>query len=75
MENFKVQKHSEVLTMKGDWKEQSLQLKDQYSQLTDEDLEFEVGKEDDLLRRVENRLNKNREEVLHIIRKVQPSTL
>jgi hypothetical protein len=57
--------------MTGDWKEQSKQLKTKYSALTDADLKYEAGKESDLLKRVETRLNKNREEVVKIIKNVQ----
>lgn len=55
----------------GDWNNQSKQLKEKYSQLTDADLKFEIGKEDDLLKRVETRLNKKREEVISIISNVK----
>jgi uncharacterized protein YjbJ (UPF0337 family) len=53
----------------GNWENQSKQLKGKFSQLTDSDLKFEQGKENDLLERVEKRLNKNREEVINIINK------
>jgi hypothetical protein len=53
----------------GNWENQSKQLKGKFSQLTDSDLKFEPGKENDLLDRVEKRLNKNREEVINIINK------
>lgn len=65
-------KTAESFKMTGDWKDQSKQLKTQFSALTDEDLKFENGKENELLKRVETRLNKNRDEVVNIIRKVQP---
>ncbi len=58
-------------TITGNWEEQSKLLKEKYSQLTDADLKFEPGKEDSLLTRVENRLNKKREEVINIIKKGQ----
>jgi hypothetical protein len=75
MENTKNQITAEIFNMKGDWKSQSKKLKVQYPQLTDEDLKFEEGKENDLLRRVENRLQKNREEVIGVIKRVQPLLL
>jgi hypothetical protein len=40
--------------------------------LTDADLKFETGKEEDLLKRIETRLNKKRDEVINNIRKGQP---
>lgn len=55
----------------GNWDEQSKQLKEKYTQLTDADLKFETGKEDALLTRMETRLSKKRDEVIHIIKNVQ----
>ena len=73
MENVKEQKAEETFKMRGDWNDQSKQLKAKFSQLTDEDLKFEEGKENDLLQRVETRLSKTREEILSIIKKIQPA--
>ena len=56
----------------GDWSVQSKQLKEKFVQLTDADLKFEVGQEEELLKRVEAKLNKKREEVVSIIKKGQP---
>ncbi|SKC77545.1 hypothetical protein [Ohtaekwangia koreensis] len=56
----------------GNWDVQSKTLKEKFSQLTDADLKFETGKEEELLKRVETRLNKKREEVINIIQKGQP---
>jgi uncharacterized protein YjbJ (UPF0337 family) len=55
------------LTMKGNWNEQSKELKKKYSNLTDSDLSFETGKEDELIGRVTARLGKDREQVIAII--------
>lgn len=62
-ENFKIT---------GDWTIQSKQLKEKFSQLTDADLKFEPGKENDLINRVGNRLSKKRLEVINIIISGQP---
>jgi hypothetical protein len=72
MENSKEQKSVEWFKMIGDWNDQSTQLKTKYSQLTDEDLTFEIGTENDLFKRMQQRLNKTREEIISIIKKVQP---
>jgi uncharacterized protein YjbJ (UPF0337 family) len=56
----------------GDWDKQAKELKKKYSELTDQDLKFHPGKEDELLKKVESRLNKNREEVIGIIKHAQP---
>lgn len=67
--------NSKDFKITGNWDEQSSDLKEKYAQLTDEDLEFEPGKEDELISRVETRLNKDREEVINILRKGQPHTV
>jgi hypothetical protein len=59
----------------GDWKRQADKLKEKFPQLTDSDLKFESGRETDLLKRIELRLHKKREEVMNIIKKGQPTTL
>lgn len=61
----------EAFKITGNWTEQSKELKSKYAQLTDADLKFEAGKEGELLKRVQTRLNKNREEVINIIKKGQ----
>ncbi len=59
----------ELFKITGDWGEQSKVLKEKFSQLTDSDLKFEAGKENELLERVGTRLNKKSEEVMNIIKK------
>ncbi|TCP23617.1 hypothetical protein EV195_10887 [Tenacibaculum skagerrakense] len=71
MENSN-KKTEESFKITGNWENQSKELKSKFSQLTDADLKFETGKENDLLKRVETRLNKKREEVINIIKKGQP---
>lgn len=63
----------QAFSITGDWSEQSKKLKKEFSQLTDTDLKFESGKENDLLKRLQSRLHKNREEIISIIKKAQPS--
>ncbi len=62
----------EPFKVTGNWDAQSKALKEKYSQLTDADLKFETGKENDLLSRIEKKLNKKRDEVINIIKKHQP---
>lgn len=57
----------------GDWVLQSKLLRRRYPQLTPSDLEFEIDRENDLLKRIENRLNKKRDEVIEIIKKTIPN--
>lgn len=61
----------EDFKIKGDWKAQSKELKKQHSELTDSDLKYEEGKENEMLKRVESRLGKNRDEVIGMINKGQ----
>lgn len=65
----------EAFKISGDWKRQADKLKDKFPQLTDSDVKFESGREDDLLKRIEARLHKKRDEVISIIKKVQPISL
>lgn len=62
----------ETFKITGNWAVMSKQLQDKFAQLTDADLKFEVGKENELLTRVEARLHKKRQEVINIIKKGQP---
>ncbi|WP_346986223.1 hypothetical protein [Chryseobacterium sp. POE27] len=55
------------------WDEQSKQLKEKFSILTDHDLKLQEGKEKEMLERIGNRLRKNREEVLNIIKEINLS--
>lgn len=57
------------------WDESSKKLQTQFTQLTDADLKFEPGKEDELLNRIENRINKKRSEVIDLINKHQSKGL
>lgn len=66
-------KSVEPFKVVGNWDAQAKHLKDKFSQLTDADLKFEIGKETDLLNRIQTRLKKNREDVIEIIKKAQPS--
>lgn len=51
------------LQLKGAWNEVKGKLKQKYGNLTDDDLTFAEGKEDELLGRLQKRLGKTREEV------------
>ena len=51
------------LQIKGNWNEIKGKLKQKYGQLTDDDLTFAEGKEDELLGRLQQRLGKTREEI------------
>ena len=56
--------------MKGSWNETAGTLKQQFANLTDDDLLFQKGKEEELLGRVQNKLEKTKEELRNIISKL-----
>lgn len=70
METNNVKNH-DGFKITGNWADQSKELKSKYGQLTDSDLKFEAGKENELLGRMETRLGKKRDEVINIIKKGQ----
>jgi uncharacterized protein YjbJ (UPF0337 family) len=49
--------------LKGSWNEIKGKLKQKYGQLTDDDLTFAEGKEDELLGRLQKRLGRSKEDV------------
>lgn len=53
----------------GNWAVQSKMLQEKFPQLTDEDVKFEPGKENDLITRLEQRLNKKSQEIMNILKK------
>jgi uncharacterized protein YjbJ (UPF0337 family) len=57
------------LQITGSWNEIKGKLKQQYGNLTDDDLAFAEGKEDELLGRVQKRLGKSKDEVRQMIEK------
>ena len=58
------------LIIKGNWNEVAGKLKQQFANLTDDDLLFKKGKEEELLGRVQNKLEKTKEELRNIISKL-----
>jgi uncharacterized protein YjbJ (UPF0337 family) len=57
------------LQFKGSWNEIKGKLKQQYGNLTDDDLVFAEGKEDELLGRLQKKLGKSKNEVRQMIEK------
>jgi uncharacterized protein YjbJ (UPF0337 family) len=58
------------LQIKGSWNDLKGKLKQQYGNLTDDDLVFSEGKEDELLGRLQKRLGKSKDEVRQMIEKL-----
>ena len=57
------------LQIKGSWNEVKGKLKQQYAKLTDDDLTYVEGKEDELLGRIQKRLGVSTEEARGILEK------
>jgi uncharacterized protein YjbJ (UPF0337 family) len=51
------------LTLKGTWNETKGKLKQKYSELTDNDLAYTEGQEDELLGRLQKKLGKTKDEI------------
>jgi hypothetical protein len=69
---------NEEFTITGNWRPLAKNLKRKFAQLTESDLKFETGKENDLITRIETRLHKKREEVISLLKTAQmakPNTM
>ena len=51
------------LQLKGSWNEVKGKLKQKYAQLTDDDLSFAEGKDEELLGRLQQKLGKTKEDL------------
>jgi uncharacterized protein YjbJ (UPF0337 family) len=58
------------LQMKGNWNQIKGKLKQKYGQLTDQDLTFAEGKDDELLGRLQTKLGKTKDELRSEIEKM-----
>ena len=58
------------LQVKGSWNAVKGKLKQKYAQLTDDDLTFSEGKEDEFLGRLQQKLGKSKEELRAEIEKL-----
>lgn len=50
--------------LKGKWNEWKGKIKQQYADMTDDDLKYQEGQEDELIGRFQQKLGKTREEVI-----------
>ena len=58
------------LNLKGNWNEVKGKLKQKYGQLSDDDLTYVEGKEDELLGRLQQKTGKKKEELVEEINKM-----
>ena len=58
------------LKLKGNWNEVAGKLKQKYANLTDDDLLFKEGKEEELLGRLQAKVGKTKEQLRKIISKI-----
>lgn len=56
--------------LKGNWNEKKGKLKQQYGDLTDDDLAYQEGKEDELFGKLEKKLGKTKDQVRKIISEI-----
>ncbi|TXE13570.1 CsbD family protein [Algoriphagus aquimarinus] len=56
--------------IKGNWNVLKGKLKQQYGDLTDDDLTFAEGKEDELWGRLQKKIGKSKEEIIDEIKKI-----
>lgn len=49
--------------IRGNWNQIKGKLKQQYAELTDDDLTYERGREDELIGRLQEKLGKTKEEI------------
>ncbi len=59
-----------TLNIKGNWNEVAGQLKQKFANLTDDDLLFKEGKEEELLGRLQKKLGKSKEQIRDLIGKI-----
>jgi uncharacterized protein YjbJ (UPF0337 family) len=58
------------LNIKGNWNEVAGKLKQKFANLTDDDLLFLEGKEEELLGRLQKKLGKTKEEIRNLLAKL-----
>jgi uncharacterized protein YjbJ (UPF0337 family) len=56
------------LEIKGNWNELKGKIKQKYADLSDDDLKYEEGKDDELLGRLQKKIGKGRQELVDWIK-------
>ncbi|MES2512937.1 MAG: CsbD family protein [Bacteroidota bacterium] len=59
--------NSKEFKLKGNWNELKGKIKQQYGELTDDDLVYEEGKDDELVGRIQKKIGKTKDQVIEWI--------
>ncbi|MEO6305767.1 MAG: CsbD family protein [Bacteroidia bacterium] len=62
--------NSNEFKIKGNWNELKGKVKQKYGELTDDDLTYEEGKDDELLGRIQKRIGQTKDQVIDWIQKL-----
>jgi uncharacterized protein YjbJ (UPF0337 family) len=68
--NTKITKFMTTLEIKGDWNITRGRLKQKWAQLTNDDLEYAEGRQDELIGRIQKRTGETREAVEKAIKEI-----
>ncbi len=60
---------AEISISNADWDRLKIKLKRKYNHLSDEDLSYQAGQEEELIQRLMKRVNRNREYVVFTLNK------
>ena len=63
--------NSKEFKLKGNWNELKGKIKQQYGELTDDDLVYEEGKDDELVGRIQKKIGKTKDQVVEWIQSLQ----
>lgn len=58
------------MKLKGNWNEAKGKMKQEYGELTDDDLKYEEGKEDEWMGKMQKKLGKTKDEVIDWIQRL-----
>jgi uncharacterized protein YjbJ (UPF0337 family) len=56
--------HSKELKLRGSWNEIKGKIKQEYADLTEDDLKYEEGQDDELIGRIQKKTGKTKDEVV-----------
>ena len=62
--------NSKEFKIRGNWNELKGKIKQKYATLTDDDLRYEEGKEDELLGRMQQKIGKTKDELIDWIQRL-----